>query len=121
MRISLELVPRSSENLLVQLKIAEVYRKQIDTVNIPDLSRFPLRSWEGCGLAKSFFNRRIPHIRAADFELDRPFPLTEYIRHEFGMYYTQDESYYLIDAGRAVLETHLDYRVPLGARVRRWS
>lgn len=26
-------------------------------------------------------------------------PLTEYIQHHFGMHYTQDESYYLIDAG----------------------
>ena len=28
--------------------------------------------------------------------------------------------YYLLDAGRARLETQLGYRVPLGARVRRW-
>jgi mannose-6-phosphate isomerase class I len=26
-------------------------------------------------------------------------PLTEYIQHQFGMHYTQDESYYLLDAG----------------------
>ncbi len=26
-------------------------------------------------------------------------PLTEYIQHEFGMHYTQDESYYMLDAG----------------------
>ncbi len=26
-------------------------------------------------------------------------PLTEYIQHRFGMHYTQDESYYLLDAG----------------------
>ena len=26
-------------------------------------------------------------------------PLTEYIQHNFGMHYTQDESYYLLDAG----------------------
>jgi mannose-6-phosphate isomerase class I len=26
-------------------------------------------------------------------------PLTDYIQHQFGMHYTQDESYYLLDAG----------------------
>ena len=26
-------------------------------------------------------------------------PLTEYIQDRFGMHYTQDESYYLLDAG----------------------
>ena len=36
-------------------------------------------------------------------------PLTEYIRKNFGMEYTQDESYYLVDAGK-------DSRVYLGLR-----
>ena len=27
-------------------------------------------------------------------------PLTEYIQQQFGIHYTQDESYYLLDAGR---------------------
>ena len=36
-------------------------------------------------------------------------PLTEYIQHHFGMHYTQDESYYLLDAG-------LDASVYLGLR-----
>lgn len=36
-------------------------------------------------------------------------PLTEYIQHHFGMHYTQDESYYLLDAGA-------DAQVYLGLR-----
>src|SRR5207237_7683276 len=36
-------------------------------------------------------------------------PLTEYIQENFGMHYTQDESYYLLDAGE-------DARVYLGLR-----
>jgi mannose-6-phosphate isomerase class I len=36
-------------------------------------------------------------------------PLTEYIQHHFGMHYTQDESYYLLDAG-------LDASVYLGLK-----
>jgi mannose-6-phosphate isomerase class I len=36
-------------------------------------------------------------------------PLTEYIQHHFGMHYTQDESYYMLEAGA-------DARVYLGLR-----
>ena len=32
-------------------------------------------------------------------------PLVEYIREKFGMFYTQDESYYMLDAGPGATST----------------
>jgi methylenetetrahydrofolate reductase (NADPH) len=49
----------------------------IDTINIPDLLKFSLRSWEACGQARQLFPHTIPHLRAIDFDLNKPFPLTE--------------------------------------------
>jgi hypothetical protein len=37
-------------------------------------------------------------------------PLTEYIREKFGMSYTQDESYYLLDATPGVASVYLGFR-----------
>ena len=71
MRISIELVPRNEADLRAQL--AEVERfERVDTVNIPDIIRFPLRSWQSCGLAREAVPRVIPHLRAIDVELERP-------------------------------------------------
>jgi methylenetetrahydrofolate reductase (NADPH) len=55
----------------------------INCVNIPDLPRFSIRSWEGCTAVKTFISPdtpRIPHLRARDFSLDKPFPLTDFFR-----------------------------------------
>lgn len=42
-------------------------------------------------------------------------PTTQYIRDTFGIYYTQDESYYLLDAGdRATVYLGLKTGVNLG-------
>ena len=47
-------------------------------------------------------------------------PLTEYIQDRFGMHYTQDESYYLLDAGGEGACVYLG--VQRGRRLaRRWS
>ena len=67
MRISIELVPRNETDLKAQL--AEVRRfPRVDTVNIPDIIRFPLRSWQSCRLARETVPRVIPHLRAIDVD-----------------------------------------------------
>ncbi|MFQ3546859.1 MAG: methylenetetrahydrofolate reductase [Termitinemataceae bacterium] len=78
MHISLEIVPRDTESLVNSVEVA---RKFIDisTINIPDLLRFPLRSWEACEYISNNF-LKIPHLRAIDFDLHEPFPLTDYFR-----------------------------------------
>ena len=46
-------------------------------------------------------------------------PLTEYIQNEFGMHYTQDESYYLLDAGEdACVYLGLKERIDREAMIR---
>ncbi len=81
-RISIELVPRSAESLEQDLRQVRQHFPAIDTVNIPDLLKFSLRSWNACGQAKAFFPHAIPHLRAIDFDLNKPFPLVEtFARH----------------------------------------
>jgi methylenetetrahydrofolate reductase (NADPH) len=90
--ISLEIVPRSAASVIEDLRTCASY-PDITRINIPDLTRFNLRSWEACGIlagvscpsgipgASGF----IPHLRARDFSPDEPFPLTGFFReHRIG-------------------------------------
>lgn len=83
MRVSLELVPRSEASVLTAAATAARY-PAITDINIPDLLRFPVRSWEACAaLARAGGAaglEKIPHLRAIDFDPDRPFPHAEAIR-----------------------------------------
>lgn len=81
-RISLELVPRDEEGLQRELNVVKDLFHQVNTVNIPDLWRFQLRSWEGCALAQSKFAHTIPHIRARDLDPDAPLPMAGYLQEK---------------------------------------
>lgn len=70
-RISLELVPRSRSGLRAELAEVQANFPNVDTINIPDLTRFSTRSWEGCAFARPHF-RAIPHIRAIDLNPKEP-------------------------------------------------
>ena len=70
MRVSIELVPRKLEKLAEEAKSLSSEFPMLDTVNIPDLKRIPLRSWNACSPLKAFFSSAIPHIRAWDFDLE---------------------------------------------------
>lgn len=72
MRVSIELVPRSATSLEDQLREMTAAFPGVDTVNLPDIVRFPLRSWEGCRQARSHVPHAIPHLRAIDVDLERP-------------------------------------------------
>lgn len=78
-RISIELVPRQHEQLCGELEAIARHFPHIDTINIPDLLRFDIRSWAGCCVAKRYFAHAIPHIRAIDFSRTEPFPLLDFI------------------------------------------
>ncbi len=87
MRVSLEIVPRSAETLLDGATLASGF-PAISAVNIPDLLRFPLRSWDACSLLASSSNKEeghppfefIPHLRAIDYDLDKPFPHADLLK-----------------------------------------
>lgn len=68
MRISIELVPRSRSKFAAQLDEVRQYFPAVDTINVPDVLRFSMRSWQGCARAKSLFANTIPHIRAMDVD-----------------------------------------------------
>lgn len=72
MRVSIELVPRSAASLDDQLREATESFPWVDTVNLPDLIRFPVRSWAGCEQARRYVTHAIPHIRSIDVDLERP-------------------------------------------------
>ena len=70
-RISIELVPRSFNSLEDEcLSIVKKY-PFLDTLNIPDIMRMPIRSWDACRFTSKFIPNCIPHIRAIDFDINR--------------------------------------------------
>jgi methylenetetrahydrofolate reductase (NADPH) len=90
MIISLEAVPRSAESLGEAMETA-VRGGRIGLINVPDLLRFPLRSWEACELLRRRASELgypasavelLPHIRAIDFDEALPFPHTGLFRRQ---------------------------------------
>lgn len=79
-RLCVELVPRDPAALERELAIIQELCPQVQTINIPDLLQFQLRSWEGCALAQSRFPATIPHLRAIDFDLEQPLEIVETLR-----------------------------------------
>ena len=66
MRISVELIPRGELELLADAATVRSAMPAANTFNIPDLMRFPLRSWDACALVRSVLPTAIPHIRAIE-------------------------------------------------------
>jgi methylenetetrahydrofolate reductase (NADPH) len=72
LRISVELVPRDPTTLLGEAALLRGRFPSVTQLNIPDLHRFPLRSWDACALTRPYFPVSIPHIRAIDMPPDGP-------------------------------------------------
>lgn len=80
MRVVVELVPRDLAALEAQLtEVAALAR--VEAVNVPDLVRFDLRAYRAAAAVRRLGGGRwaaIPHLRAMDVDLDRPWaPLAE--------------------------------------------
>ena len=78
-KVSLELVPRDEAVLREELAQTKKYEGKIDLINVPDLLRLPVRSWEGAAIAGETFPA-VPHIRAMDIDITKPLPMAEYLR-----------------------------------------
>ena len=79
-RISVELVPRDEDALRQELALLGKFQDKVDVINIPDLLRFPIRSWQGAAVAKEYFPASMPHIRAMDIDLDKELARARYPR-----------------------------------------
>jgi methylenetetrahydrofolate reductase (NADPH) len=66
MRVSVELIPRGEAELLADARAVRAAMPRASAFNIPDLMRFPLRSWEACKVTSGILPASIPHIRAID-------------------------------------------------------
>jgi methylenetetrahydrofolate reductase (NADPH) len=81
MIVSLEAVPRNREALVSFIDTVAAYPR-IDNINVSDLLRFSIRSWEACGILGEAAREKgrsycfVPHLRAIDFDPARPFPST---------------------------------------------
>ena len=76
----MELVPRNEDELREDLKITRDCVKGVDVINIPDLLRLDIRSWEGAAIAQEYFSAVMPHIRAIDVDLTKPLSMRPELR-----------------------------------------
>lgn len=73
-RVSIELVPRDEETLRREIAEVRACVPFVDTINIPDIQRFSLRSCAAAKIAAPDFKSVIPHIRAIEVNPHGPLP-----------------------------------------------
>jgi methylenetetrahydrofolate reductase (NADPH) len=56
------------------------YIPHISAINFPDLLRFDIRAWSACSMMKDTNLEKIAHLRAIDFDLDKPFALKDFFK-----------------------------------------
>ncbi len=69
MKISFEIVPRTSQAFDEQYRFALSLGESISMINVPDIQRFSIRSWETGRKIDRSKHQFIPHFRATDFSL----------------------------------------------------
>ncbi len=69
MKISFEIVPRSQQALDDQYRFVQQLGTSISMINVPDIQRFEIRSWETSRSIKRDDHQFVPHFRATDFSL----------------------------------------------------
>jgi len=79
MRISVELVPRNQTAIVRDAHFLRERFGWVTMLNVPDLLRFPLRSWDACSATASIYRSSLPHVRAIDIPPHEPLAMLETI------------------------------------------
>jgi 5,10-methylenetetrahydrofolate reductase len=69
MKISFEIVPRNAEAFAEQYAFAQSLGDTISLINVPDIQRFAIRSWDTGRDIDRNQHGFIPHFRSIDFDL----------------------------------------------------
>ncbi len=69
MKISFEIVPRTPQAFEEQYSFATTLGESISMINVPDIQRFDIRSWETGAKINRNKHQFVPHFRAIDFSL----------------------------------------------------
>lgn len=71
MKFSFEIVPRTEEAFNQQYQFVSSLGRSISMINVPDIQRFSIRSWDTAkNIDRSAFDF-VPHFRATDFSLQK--------------------------------------------------
>jgi len=78
-RIAVELVPRQKVTFLKELELIKANFTSVDTINIPDITRYEITSFEAAELAGPLFSHVIPHIRAGAIDKNKLLPFKDFL------------------------------------------
>ena len=70
MKFSFEIVPRSLPAFTEQYCFLQTLGAAINVINVPDIQRFAIRSWEIGKQIDADMYQFVPHFRAIDFKID---------------------------------------------------
>lgn len=77
MNISIEVTPRDEAHVHEEIARIRQHLPRVNMINVPDILRFPLRSWRACTLVTPHYPRAIPHLRAIDFDPAAPLSIAD--------------------------------------------
>ncbi len=69
MKFSFEIVPRTEQAFTQQYNFVETLGESISMINVPDIQRFDIRSWETGNKIDRKKYHFVPHFRATDFSI----------------------------------------------------
>ncbi|NOR71523.1 MAG: methylenetetrahydrofolate reductase, partial [Methylomarinum sp.] len=70
MKFSFEIVPRTYQAFEEQYQFVSTLGESISMINVPDIQRFDIRSWDTGKKVDRSKHQFVPHFRASDFSLE---------------------------------------------------